>query len=119
MQLLLRCCADEAQWAKLRESQRANPKMPTWLRRVREILAWFLPGAALVLIPKCPACITTYIALWSGIGLSLSEATYLRWGLLIICASSLLFLMVERLNRMVAIFSLVPFTKETEQCNTK
>ena len=117
MQLLLRCCADEAQRAKLRESQRANPKMPTRLRRMREILAWFLPGAALVLMPKCPACVAAYITLWSGIGLSLSEATYLRWVLLIICVSSLLFLIVRRLDRCAPIFS--SYKKETEQCNTK
>jgi hypothetical protein len=94
-----------------------DPKIPTRLRSVREILAWVLPGAALVLMPKCPACVATYIALWSGIGLSLSEATYLRWVLLIICASSLLFLIVRRLERFVANFS--SSKKETEQCNTK
>jgi hypothetical protein len=94
-----------------------DPKMPTRLRRMREILAWFIPSAALVLMPKCPACVAAYITLWSGIGLSLSEATYVRWLLLIICVSSLLFLIVRRLDRFVPIFS--SYNRETEQCDTK
>jgi len=52
-----------------------------------------------------------------GLGLSLATATYLRWVLLFLCVASLLFLIVERLDRIGAIFSY--FKKETEQCNTK
>ena len=70
-----------------------------------------------MLMPKCPACVATYIVLWSGIGLSLSEATYVRSVLLIICTSSLLFLIVKLLDRFVAMFS--SHKKETEQCITK
>ena len=57
------------------------------------------------------------MTLWTGLGLSLSTATYLRWVLLFLCVASLLFLIVERLDRIGAIFSY--FKKETEQCNTK
>ena len=92
-------------------------KTPTWGRRVREILAWILPSAILVLVPKCPACLAAHVMLWTGLGLSLSTATYLRWVLLFLCVASLLFLIVERLDRMGAIFRC--FKKETEQCNTK
>jgi hypothetical protein len=90
---------------------------PTWVRSVREIFAWVLPSAILVLVPKCPACLVTYVALWTGLGLSLSTATYLRWALLFLCASSLLFLIVKRLGRIGAVFSC--FKEETEQCSTK
>jgi len=55
--------------------------------------------------------------LWTGLGLSLSTATYLRWVLLFLCVASLLFLIVERLDRIGAIFSY--FKMEAEQCNTK
>jgi hypothetical protein len=55
--------------------------------------------------------------LWTGLGLSLSTATYLRWVLLFLCVASLLFLIVERLDRIGVIFSY--FKKETEPCNTK
>jgi hypothetical protein len=54
---------------------------------------------------------------WTGLGLSLSTATYLRGVLLFLCVASLLVLVVVRLDRMGAIFR--SFKKETEQCNTK
>ena len=92
-------------------------KTPAWLRRVREILAWALPGAVLVSVPKCPACLAAHVALWTGLGLSLSTATYLRWMLLFLCAASLLLLAVSRLGRFGAFFSY--FRKETGPCNTK
>jgi hypothetical protein len=92
-------------------------KTATWVRRVREIFAWVLPSAVLVLVPKCPACLAAHVALWTGLGLSLSTATYLRWALLFLCVASLLFLIVKRLARLGAIFSF--FKKETESCNTK
>jgi hypothetical protein len=92
-------------------------KTRTWVRRVREILAWVLPSAILVLVPKCPACLAAHMMLWTGLGLSLSTATYLRWVLLFLCVASLLFLTVASLDRIRAIFS--RFKTGTEQCNTK
>ena len=92
-------------------------KTPTWVRAIREILAWALPSAILVVVPKCPACLAAYVALWTGLGLSLAVATYLRWTLLFVCFTSLLFLLVVRLNRIGAIFGY--FKKETEPCNPK
>jgi hypothetical protein len=78
---------------------------PTWVRRGREIFAWALPSAILVLVPKCPACLAAHVMLWTGLGLSLSAATYLRWVLLSLCVASLLFLIVKRLDRLGAVFS--------------
>jgi hypothetical protein len=94
----------------------SDRQTPTWVRRVREISAWVLPSAILVLVPKCPACLAAHVALWTGLGLSLSTATYLRWALLFLCVASLLFLIVKRLDRLGAILN--SFRKETEQCNT-
>lgn len=90
---------------------------PTWAARVREIFAWILPSAILVLVPKCPACLAAHVALWTGLGLSLSTATYLRGALLFLCVASLLSLVVERVNRISVNFRY--FQKETEPCNTK
>ena len=92
-------------------------KTPTWVRRVREIFAWVVPSAILVLVPKCPACLAAYVTLWTGLGLSLSTATYVRWVVLVLCVASLLFLFVKRLDRLGAVFSY--FKKETGQCDTK
>jgi len=90
---------------------------PTSLRRVREIFGWVLPSAILVLVPKCPACLVAYVTLWTGLGLSLSTATYLRRVLLLVCVASLLFLIVKRLDRIGVVFGY--FKKETEPCHTK
>ena len=92
-------------------------KTPTWVRRVREVFAWVLPSAVLVLVPKCPACLAAHVTLWTGLGLSLSTATYLRWVLLFLCVASLLYLIVERLDRTAVVFRY--FRKETEPCNTR
>jgi len=83
----------------------SNRKTPTWVRRVREIFAWVLPSAILVLAPKCPACLAAHVALWTGLGLSLSTATYLRWALLFLCVASLLFLIAQRRDRIGALCS--------------
>jgi hypothetical protein len=91
-------------------------KAPTWGRRVQKSLAWVLPSVILVSAPKCPACLAAYVALWTGVSLSLSTATYLRWALLFLCVASLLFLTVKRLDHKGAIRA--NSRKETEQCNT-
>ncbi len=95
----------------------SDRKTSTWVARVREILAWVLPSAILVLVPKCPACLAAHLTLWTGLGLSLSTATYVRWVLLFLCVAPILVLIVEHLDRIGCIF--IYFKKETEQCNTK
>jgi hypothetical protein len=86
-------------------------------RRSRDVLAWVLPSAGLVIVPKCPMCIVAHVTLWTGLGLSLTTATYLRWMLLVVCVASLFFLILKRLDRIGAIFRF--FKKETNQCPTK
>jgi len=95
----------------------SEQKTPPWVRRAREIFAWVLPSVILVLAPKCPACLAAHVMLWTGLGLSLSTATYLRWVLPFLGVASILFLTVERLDRIASISSY--FKKETEQCHTK
>ena len=75
------------------------PKTATWLRRGREVGAWALPTAVLALTPKCPACLAAYVAIWTGLGLSFSTASYVRISLLILCCASLLYLALMRLRR--------------------
>ena len=92
-------------------------KTPTCVRRVRKIFAWVLPSAILVLVPKCPACLAAHVTLWTGLGLSLSTATYLRWVLLFLGIASLLVLIIDRFHRLRVILRY--FKRETEQCHTK
>jgi hypothetical protein len=79
---------------------RDAPTTSTWVRRVREIVAWAFPTAILALMPKCPACLAAYVAIGTGLGLSLPTATYLRTSLLAVCIASLLCLAVTRLYRL-------------------
>lgn len=92
-------------------------KAPPRARRMWELLAWLLPSAAVVLLPKCPACLAAYVTLWTGLGLSFAAATWLRWLLLGLCTASLLVLTRERLGGSGAIFR--RFKQETESCRTR
>jgi hypothetical protein len=68
-------------------------------RRAGELVGWMVPSATLILIPKCPVCVAAYVALFSGVGISVATATYLRVSLLILCAVSLLYLGLRRWRR--------------------
>jgi hypothetical protein len=78
-----------------------NSRAATFVRRFIEVAGWIVPSTILTLIPKCPACLAAYIALWSGIGLSLSAAMYLRTSLLVLCAGVILFLAVWNARRLI------------------
>jgi len=68
-------------------------------RRGGALARWALPTAILVLMPKCPMCVAMYVALFTGVGISLTAASSLRTALIIICAATLLGLALKALAR--------------------
>ncbi|QDT71888.1 hypothetical protein [Lacipirellula limnantheis] len=57
--------------------------------RAIELAGWLIPGTLLAFFPKCPLCVAGYVALATGLGMSLTAATYLCWALLAACLASL------------------------------
>lgn len=65
-------------------------------RRGAEIAGWIFSSATLVLLPKCPACLAAYLALLTGVGISVASAANLRTFLLVLCVVTLLCLTVKK-----------------------
>lgn len=80
---------------KTTAAQTTGP-LTLWQRFVKGI-RWLIPGITLVLLPKCPICFAAYVALGTGIGLSVTAATWLRSGLVVLCVGSLLYLAGSRI----------------------
>jgi hypothetical protein len=70
-------------------------------RRLLAPFEWIIPTAVLVFVPKCPACLAAYVAVWTGIGLSFSTASYLRAGMLLAGGASLAFLTFRHGRRLI------------------
>jgi hypothetical protein len=52
-------------------------------RRLSGAAASILPGAALVLLPKCPLCLAAWLTVVTGVGFSAASAAWLR-GMLVV-----------------------------------
>jgi hypothetical protein len=88
------CCPKSAM------SERRRP--PSALQRFRTAADWIIPGAILVAMPKCPMCLAAYVALFTGVGLSLSTAAHLRVLVLSLCIATLTALVVSLLRQRFA-----------------
>jgi hypothetical protein len=89
-----------------RRKMNAKLKRPrSFARRIGDLICWIVPGAILALIPKCPMCLAAYVALWTGIGLSISAAIYLRASLMVLSIALILFLGARSARRLLHKFS--------------
>ena len=66
------------------------------LRRAWRSIQWLFPAGLLVLMPKCPLCVAAYVALFTGIGVSVSTARWIQILMLGFCLLSLGYLVVKR-----------------------
>ena len=73
------------------------------VRHCPEVVSSVLPAVILVLLPKCPVCIAAYIAVVTGIGLSLPVTAHLRTLLVILCATSLIYFVARQIHRRLAL----------------
>ena len=75
---------------------RSGPRL-----RSAKAAGWVLPSAVMVLMPKCPACVAAYVAIATGVGISVSMAAHLRVMVLALCGLVLLRLAAKPLLRVV------------------
>jgi len=80
--------------------KQGDGKRPTGLlRRAWRSIQWLFPATLLVLIPKCPLCVAAYVALFTGIGVSVSTARWIQILMLMFCLTSLAYLAVRYWRR--------------------
>ncbi len=85
-----------------------NPHLPALsagsvLMRNRSlaVLRWAAPALVLALMPKCPACLAAYLAIGTGMSVSLTVASSVGAMLTIACTSMLAALTVKWVCRRV------------------
>ena len=83
--------------------QGGEPHLHTRARRGWDVVAGAMSFGVWVCVPKCPLCLAAHVALWTGLGVSFTAATYLRWALLSASGGLLLYLIVRRISRLVAV----------------
>jgi hypothetical protein len=90
----LTCCQTAASAERNVRNQAADGKThPSSAKQRRFALAKFsLPTLILALLPKCPACFAAYIALGTGISVSVAAASFLRSTLVAVCVAALVWM---------------------------
>lgn len=73
------------------------------ISRLRSFVQWSVPTSILILMPKCPMCVAAYVALGTGIGLSIPAAAAVRVTLIVLSAGALAFLIARQGRKLFAL----------------
>ena len=60
---------------------------------------WIFPATMLALLPKCPFCVAAYVALFTGVGISVSTARWIQIIFVVVCVASFGYLLFKRFRR--------------------
>ncbi len=82
-------------WRNAQDAGRSQRSASRDTHGPSEIARCIVPSAILALLPKCPACLAAYLAMGSGMGISVVAAGYVRAGLIGLSAVSLGFFVVR------------------------
>ena len=66
------------------------------LRRAGRVIQWLVPVTLLALMPKCPVCVAAYVALFTGVGISIAAARWVRMLMIVLCFASLAYLVFRK-----------------------
>ena len=83
------------------QSEVKDLKKKKIISRYVEFVKMLTPAVVFAIIPKCPVCFAGYIALGTGLGLSVTTASYVRIILIILCILSLLYFVMKHISRAV------------------
>lgn len=74
---------------------------PAPARSIAGVASAALPGAMLILMPKCPVCVAGIVAVATGVGVSVTAASYVRTGVIVVCAAWIVLAAAFVLRRLV------------------
>ena len=85
------CCSDSTVDCPKQKQQQLSglTNESGFLKRCLYFFRWMFTGSVIILLPKCPICLAGYIAMATGIGFSLSVASFIRVLMIILCIISL------------------------------
>jgi len=95
----MQCCCDENNAPTPSPADSVKAPTRSRLHWLAAPVQWAVPIATLVLIPKCPACVAAYALLFTGVGLSFSAASTIRWGLIALCLTAIALLLLRSARR--------------------
>jgi hypothetical protein len=96
------CCTLEAGVSRRRSNSAADgaslPSPP--LRSLLKTTRWSLPTIILVLLPKCPVCLAAYVALGTGVSLSVATASLFRVFVVSLCVAMLMWALINTYRKL-------------------